>query len=442
MERVRRESTISSRTSTPHPRKQTIDSDDDTPLASSREVAVFTPAADEEVEKIISADETKSSRTSPDTSASSPVKSRASSTDGGETCDTSPRPRSSKMDHMSEGGATSASQSVMGGSEKADSELGDKGERSGSVVKFADNLQVSGIPRDIKSGSSPMKSGFDEKRMSRLSSMGQGSEIRAFSRDAIKEREKIDQEARNDFAGFDARYYEMIDALEVLDNTYDVIVNEGRPKPQEEKIKRITMINDPKLAMKGSADESFPVDDDDDDEFDDDIIDEGEGYSKRGSITSSAATQSKVDMFPKKASVNSQVNMFPPKQSAPSSQVNMFPPKASAPPSQVNMFPPKASAPPSQVNMFPPKASAPPSQVNMFPPKTSAPPSQVNMFPPKSETKAVVDNETSESKSDTVIEAPSGNASNNNENVAIEGLKDDQPDPEASQPVHEPENNH
>jgi hypothetical protein len=43
--------------------------------------------------------------------------------------------------------------------------------------------------------------------------MGFASEIRAFSRDAIKEREKINTEARNTYAGLDQRYSDLTDDL-------------------------------------------------------------------------------------------------------------------------------------------------------------------------------------------------------------------------------------
>jgi hypothetical protein len=53
-----------------------------------------------------------------------------------------------------------------------------------------------------------------------VSSMGFASEIRAFSRDAIKEREKINTEARNTYAGLDQRYSDLTDDLLLVDNAY------------------------------------------------------------------------------------------------------------------------------------------------------------------------------------------------------------------------------
>ena len=57
-----------------------------------------------------------------------------------------------------------------------------------------------------------------------MSSMaGRASEVRAFSQDAIREREKINTEALKDYAGLDSRYYDMIQDLPFKVDTPDLV---------------------------------------------------------------------------------------------------------------------------------------------------------------------------------------------------------------------------
>ncbi|XP_021378591.1 HEAT repeat-containing protein 4-like isoform X2 [Mizuhopecten yessoensis] len=263
MQRIRSSmSQASSRSTTPHPRILVNESG---PETSAREM--LTPTADEELKQILSREDTS---TSPDTTSemeSTPgLKSRQSTVDEESDWESS-RPRSSRMDKISERADGSLSQSLGEGSEiggeESDKEKGieEKDGRPASVVKFASNLEINDIPSNKeKLSMSPTKSGHGEG-VSRLSSRAPGSEIRAFSRDAIKERDVIDREARNDYAGLDERYHEMIDDLDIVDNTYEILVTGRRP---EEKVQIITFITDPPeehtlAADVGAADESIPV---------------------------------------------------------------------------------------------------------------------------------------------------------------------------------------
>lgn len=245
----------SSQSTTPHPHVVVEESEPD----SARDKEVFTPTADEELKQILSREDA-SSRTSPDTTSESTpgLKSRPSTVDDDHTDDEeTSRPQSSKMDKISEVADGSLNESLVEESEHGEEKDG----RPASVVKFASSLEINDIPSNKeKRSNSPTKSGPGEGP-SRLSSLAPGSEIRAFSRDAIKEREKIDREARNSYAGLDERYHEMIDDLDIVDNTYEILVSGRRHK---ETIQMITFITDPpenyKMAADiGAADESVPV---------------------------------------------------------------------------------------------------------------------------------------------------------------------------------------
>jgi hypothetical protein len=90
--------------------------------------------------------------------------------------------------------------------------------------------------------------------------MGFASEIRAFSRDAIKEREKINTEARNTYAGLDQRYSDLTDDLLLVDNAYLGKI------PSQERVTSVSIINQSassyqRKAAESRADESFPVED-------------------------------------------------------------------------------------------------------------------------------------------------------------------------------------
>ncbi|XP_033756447.1 HEAT repeat-containing protein 4-like isoform X1 [Pecten maximus] len=249
MQRIRSSmSQPSSRSTTPHHR-------------------MLTPTADEELKQILSRDDTS---TSPDTTSemeSTPgLKSRPSTVDD-ESDGESSRPRSSRMDKISEEADGSLSQSLCEESEAGADELEkeknieEKDGRPPSVVKFASNLEINDIPSNKeKLSMSPTKSGPGDG-VSRLSSMAPGSEIRAFSRDAIKERDIIDREARNGYAGLDERYHEMIDDLDVVDNTYEILVSGRRP---QERIQVITFITEPEEEENtsekvGAPDQSITV---------------------------------------------------------------------------------------------------------------------------------------------------------------------------------------
>jgi hypothetical protein len=232
MQRIRSMSQASSRPDTPAP-KIVIETETPTSPVTSREGAVFTPTADEELNTILSREE---SVVTPETRSTTPgVKSRA---DMEEDDDDS----KSKLEKISEG--TGSGSPFSEAISEPDEER--PVDRPGSKVKFLeveDNLPP-------KPPTAPSK----------VSSMGFASEIRAFSRDAIKEREKINTEARNTYAGLDQRYSDLTDDLLLVDNAYLGKI------PSQERVTSVSIINQSassyqRKAAESRADESFPVED-------------------------------------------------------------------------------------------------------------------------------------------------------------------------------------
>ena len=231
MQRIRSMSQASSRPETPAP-KIVIDREAATSPVPSREGAVFTPTAEEELNTILSRED---STATPETRSTTPgLKSR---TDNGEDEEES-KSRLEKISERADSGSQ-LSQSLT----EADEER-PVVDRPESKVKFL----------EVDDSQKP------QTAQSKLSSMGFGSEIRAFSRDAIKEREKINKEAKNTFAGLDERYADLTDDLLLVDNAYLGKV------PSEEKITSISIIREPSSLYKlkseeSRADEVFDVDD-------------------------------------------------------------------------------------------------------------------------------------------------------------------------------------
>lgn len=221
MQRIRSMSQPSSRTGTPAP-KIVIEKDVPESPAPSREGAVFTPTAEEELNTILSREE--STATSETRSTTPALKSRGEDEE---------EESKSRLETISERGGSQLSQAITEIEEEKPVD------RPSSKVKF---LEVDSQPM-----SAPSKIN------------GGGSEIRAFSRDAIKEREKINAEARNTFAGLDQRYSELTEDLLLVDNAYLGKI------PSEERITSVSIISDPSTyelkARESQADESFPVED-------------------------------------------------------------------------------------------------------------------------------------------------------------------------------------
>lgn len=215
-------SQASTRTETP---KIVIETGQTSPVPS-REGTVFTPTAEEELETILSREDTSMTPTT--TSTTPAVKSRADNEEDEEDS-------KSKLEKISErADSGSLSQLSLTEDEKFLS-------RPGSKVKFQDIVE--------KPRTAPAKS----------SGLGNtASEIRAFSRDAIKEREKINTEARNTFAGLDQRYSSLTDALLLVDNAYLGKI------PSEERITSVDIISEPsssyqQRAAQAQVDEEFDV---------------------------------------------------------------------------------------------------------------------------------------------------------------------------------------
>lgn len=224
--------------------------------APSREV--FTPTAEEELHQILSREDTQSEAATPDARPTSDQERES---------DTPKEQGTPKGSDKSRATTDDWDSSEREYSSVTDGKTPDT-ERPTSVVKFASELQVEEIPG--RSTLTPSKSAMEDMRVStRLSSMagGQGStDTRAFSRDAIKEREKINTEALRSYAGLDMRYYSMIEDLMRVDNTYELVTGQKPPQLEVEQVKKITLIQSPSSALIAQSDEAIPVDDEEDED--------------------------------------------------------------------------------------------------------------------------------------------------------------------------------
>lgn len=224
--------------------------------APSRDV--FTPTAEEELHQILSREDTQSEAATPDARPTSDQERES---------DTPKEQGTPKGSDKSRGTTDDWDSSEREYSSVTDGKTPDT-ERPTSVVKFASELQVEEIPG--RSTLTPSKSAMEDMRVStRLSSMagGQGStDTRAFSRDAIKEREKINTEALKSYAGLDMRYYSMIEDLMRVDNTYELVTGQKPPQLEVEQVKKITLIQSPSSALIAQSDEAIPVDDEEEED--------------------------------------------------------------------------------------------------------------------------------------------------------------------------------
>lgn len=224
--------------------------------APSRDV--FTPTAEEELHQILSREDTQSEAATPDARPTSDQERESDTPKEQGTPKGSDKSRGTTDDWDS----SEREYSSVTGGKTPDTE------RPTSVVKFASELQVEEIPG--RSTLTPSKSAMEDMRVStRLSSMagGQGStDTRAFSRDAIKEREKINTEALKSYAGLDMRYYSMIEDLMRVDNTYELVTGQKPPQLEVEQVKKITLIQSPSSALIDQSDEAIPVDDEEEED--------------------------------------------------------------------------------------------------------------------------------------------------------------------------------
>lgn len=261
MERIRSMSQASDHSDT-HQKKMAVVERVHTPHqravspAPSRDV--FTPTAEEELHQILSREDTQSEAATPDARPTSDQERES---------DTPKEQGTPKGSDKSRGTTDDWDSSEREYSSVTDGKTPDT-ERPTSVVKFASELQVEEIPG--RSTLTPSKSAMEDMRVStRLSSMagGQGStDTRAFSRDAIKEREKINTEALKSYAGLDMRYYSMIEDLMRVDNTYELVTGQKPPQLEVEQVKKITLIQSPSSALIAQSDEAIPVDDEEEED--------------------------------------------------------------------------------------------------------------------------------------------------------------------------------
>ncbi|XP_052225265.1 HEAT repeat-containing protein 4-like isoform X2 [Dreissena polymorpha] len=233
-----------------------------------RDGAVFTPSAEEELEEILGRVDEESEGTSP---ASTPytksrpttASSRENETEGDEEEEEGTEKRSSKtpLKSSEDDGRPSTWGSRSQGVKSEDDLEGEiskvtlEPERPASTVKFASHLEVNAIPSRSRSSLGPSRlSLMDEQtgKPSRSGTMMTGTtgEGMVFGRDAVVEREKISEKARNTFAVMDAWYDDMVQDLIDLDNAFELGLTSGSRQDFEEKIRNVRVIKTPP-ATKG-----------------------------------------------------------------------------------------------------------------------------------------------------------------------------------------------
>lgn len=82
-------------------------------------------------------------------------------------------------------------------------------------------------------------------KSSRMSTATAGNENMVFGRDAVIEREKINNEARNTFAVMDARYQDMVNDLIELDNAFELGLTNGNREEFEKRIQNVRIVKTP-----------------------------------------------------------------------------------------------------------------------------------------------------------------------------------------------------
>ena len=120
-------------------------------------------------------------------------------------------------------------------------------ERPSSTVKFASHLEVADIPSRSMSSLGPSRLSLmdDTGKPSRSSRATATTDGMVFGRDAVVEREKINEEARNTFAVMDARYQDMVQDLIELDNAFELGLTDGDRKLFEKRISNVRIVKTP-----------------------------------------------------------------------------------------------------------------------------------------------------------------------------------------------------
>lgn len=130
-------------------------------------------------------------------------------------------------------------------------------ERPTSTVKFASHLEVADIPSRSRSSLGPSRlSLMDEHGKPSRTSVTTGTtgtEGMVFGRDAVVEREKINEEARNTFAVMDLRYKDMVQDLIDLDNAFELGLLSGSRQDFEDKIQGMKIVKTPPSSAGGKA---------------------------------------------------------------------------------------------------------------------------------------------------------------------------------------------
>ncbi|XP_052772793.1 HEAT repeat-containing protein 4-like isoform X2 [Mya arenaria] len=269
MDRIRSLSRVSSHRSEPQSGRETPE-----PI---RDV-VFTPTAEQELEAILGREELESGRTSPtSTQGTTPAtKSRPTTTstmattpgneddeeeeetEGSEKEGEKSPCKSGEEEHQPSSGSrspgTKSEEEVEGEIARVTQEL----ERPTSTVKFASHLEVADIPNRSRSSLGPSRlSLMDEHgRPSRTGTMmtgTTGTEGMVFGRDAVVEREKINEEARNTFAVMDGWYQDMLQDLIDLDNAFELGLSADSRQEFEEKIQKVRVSKTPPTSKDGMA---------------------------------------------------------------------------------------------------------------------------------------------------------------------------------------------
>ncbi|XP_060595214.1 HEAT repeat-containing protein 4-like isoform X6 [Ruditapes philippinarum] len=230
----------------------------------------FTPTADQELEAILAKEDLTSGKTSPTDTETPGTKSRATSastrlgdededeeeeeeekkeTDD-EGLDDEKRGKSSEEDRLpSTSSLRSRSAGIRSEVEGEIVKATQDFDRPTSTVKFAETLEVADIPSRSMSSLGPSRmSLMDEHGKPSRTSMTTGTtgtEGMVFGRDAVVEREKINEEARNTFAVMDMRYKDMVQDLIDLDNAFELGLLEGDRQDFEKKIQSMRIIKTP-----------------------------------------------------------------------------------------------------------------------------------------------------------------------------------------------------
>ena len=122
-------------------------------------------------------------------------------------------------------------------------------DRPTSTVKFSAHLEVADIPSRSMSSLGPSRMSLMDEHgkpsRTSIATVATATEGMVFGRDAVIEREKINEEAKNTFAVMDLRYRDMIQDLIDLDNAFELGLMSGSRQEFEDKIQGMKIVQTP-----------------------------------------------------------------------------------------------------------------------------------------------------------------------------------------------------